>query len=381
MLRFAHMVGVAAIAAIGFSTTSVWAVSPNPLENAYWRFEEGSAGSLVSEPNADVITDSSGNSNNMRAFLYVPGPDDPPNPNPNASPMYSDFLPPKPLASGAPNTLSFQFNPFPNGKDIYTDDRQINNGVISPGSGYTIEAAFNSNNPASWGTIIGKEGRPKLGHADTNLGSLPTLSLMTNADNSRLMVQQFDAAGNLVVAQSQQALNPGQWYYTAVVNDGSNLSLWLDSGAGYELQETVAVAGALYQGPDYNNNMSVDAADYALWRKSNSDDPSAYDRWRAAFGKGADWDYAWSIGRGVYGGKPSGDPANWFNGYIDEVRLSNTALDPSQFLFASVATGVSSTGIPEPAGVSLAFLAISTATLMRRRRRSRLLKNDSAISI
>ncbi len=375
MLRFAHMVGVAAIAAIGFSATSVWAVSPNPLENAYWRFEEGSVGSVVNPPNDNVIVDSSGNSNNMRAYMDS----DPNNPNPNASPTYSDFLPPKPLASGAPNTLSFQFNPFPNGKDIYTDGRQINNGIIAPGGGFTIEAAFNSNNPATWGTIISKEGRPKLGHADEELSSLSTFSLMTNADDSRLMVQQFDAAGNLVVAQSQQAINPGQWYYTAVVNDGSNLSLWLDSGAGYELQETVAVGGALYQGPDYNNNMSVDAADYVFWRKNNSSDPSSYERWRAAFGKGADWDYAWSIGRGVFGGIDSGTPNNWFNGYIDEVRLSNTALSPSEFLFASQAIGVSSTGIPEPGSMSLVCLTIGAMAFPRRRRRG-LLRDDSIIS-
>jgi hypothetical protein len=364
MIRIAHVVGVVGFTFIIGLAHSAWAVAPNPLENAYWRFEEGTDGSVVSQPNANVVLDSA-NSNNMRAF-YDSNPN---NPNPNASPTYTaSAIPPKPLKSGLTNSLAMQFIPFPNGKDIYTDTQHINNGIIAHGGGFTIEAAFNSNDPTIKGTIIGKEGRPKLGNADANLNSLPTFSLMTNPADSHLMVQQFDAAGNLVSVESQQPIVAGNWYYTAVVNDGTNLSLYLDSGAGYQLQGSVAVAGALYQGPDYNNNLSVDAADYVTWRKSNSADPSAYTRWRAGFGNGADWNYNWSIGRGVYGGIDSGSPANWFNGYIDEVRLSNTALSPANFLFAPAAAGVSVNAVPEPTSLLLAGLAMSAAALTRRRR-------------
>ena len=43
----------------------------------------------------------------------------------------------------------------------------------------------------------------------------------------------------------------------------------------------------------------------------------------------------WSIGRGIY----NNNPADWINGgEVDEVRLSNTALSPSKFLFTP-ATG------------------------------------------
>src|SRR3954454_11158481 len=154
MLRFAHMVGVAAIAIVSCSADCVWAVAPNPLENAYWRFEEGTNGSLVSTPNSNVVLDSSGNNNKLRAFKDT----DANNPNPNASPTYRYLIPPKALKSGLNNSLSFQFNPIPNGKDLFSDSAHINNGIIAPGGGFTIEAAFNSNNPASWGTIIAKEG-------------------------------------------------------------------------------------------------------------------------------------------------------------------------------------------------------------------------------
>src|SRR5262249_22077112 len=43
-----------------------------------------------------------------------------------------------------------------------------------------------------------------------------------------------------------------------------------------------------------------------------------------------DWDKTWSIGRGFY----NTSPADWFNGVIDEVRLTNSALSPNDFLFS-----------------------------------------------
>ena len=50
---------------------------------------------------------------------------------------------------------------------------------------------------------------------------------------------------------------------------------------------------------------------------------------------GSTW--AWSVGRGRYGtsANPADDHVDRFYGYIDEVRISDTALPPSQFLFAA----------------------------------------------
>jgi hypothetical protein len=278
------MVGVAAFTLIISTAHSVFATSPNPLQSAYWRFEEGPAGQPVPFGDNDYVKDST-NANHMRAY------------DAGTTPDYTTDVAPTPLKSGLANNLALSFTTH---DDLYTDitttPKPINNGQIggtNGGSvtGYTLEAAFKPSN-LSLGTfqaLVGREGQPN--------GSLnETLELKVRGDNNLLQIEQFDKAGNQVQVSSIHQMNVGQWYYTAVVNDGSNLKLYLDSndGNGYVLQGTTPVNGALFQGSD-------------------------------------DWDKTWSIGRGFY----NGAPADWFNGVIDEVRLSNSALAPSNFLFAT----------------------------------------------
>jgi hypothetical protein len=66
-------------------------------------------------------------------------------------------------------------------------------------------------------------------------------------------------------------------------------------------------------------------------------------------------DPAYSPGLGI-GSDQTGQYAEYLNGWLDEVRLSDTALDPSQFL------------TPEPSPVGLAALGGAAALLLRRRR-------------
>ena len=232
-------------------------------------------------------------------------------------------------------------------------------------SGFTIEAAFQpSALDATYNGIVGREGHPN--------GPLETLELKIRGDTHVLQIEQFDKAGTLVQVSSINPMNVGQWYYAAVVNDGTNLSMYLDSndGNGYQLQGTTPVAGAMYQGDN-------------------------------------DWDKTWSIGRGFY----DGHPADWFNGIIDEVRLSNSALQPWEFLFAPqgdyngdkivdagdydvwrktnifgaqgytvwrnnfgkdynlVGSGSLATSIPEPASIVIAAMALAGVAAVRRRNR------------
>jgi hypothetical protein len=361
MLRIArHMVGVAAFTLFISSAHLAFAVSPNPLQSAYWRFDEATAtaGTPVVPGDNDAVRDSI-NANHMRAY------------DAGTTPDYTATVAPTPLKSGLANNLALNFSVH---DDLYTDisttTKPIDNGMIGPPvapnvTGFTIEAAFQpSALDSTYNGIIGKEGQPN--------GPLETLELKIRGDTHVLQIEHFDKAGNLVQVSSPNPMNVGQWYYTAVVNNGANLSLYLDSndGNGYVLQGSTPVNGALYQG---TNN---------------------------------DWDKTWSIGRGFY----NNAPADWFNGVIDEVRLSNSALQPWQFLFAPqgdyngdkkvdaadyavwrktnvfgaqgytlwrnnfgkdynlVGSGSLATSIPEPAGMVIAAIALACVAGVRRNR-------------
>jgi hypothetical protein len=279
---------LAALALLVMPAGMALAVDPNPLENAYWRFEEGQAGNQVGPVDSDVVQDSA-NDNDLRAPVAT------------SPPTYTNAVPPRPLRSGNANNLALDFTP---NNDLITSLKNIENGIIAPGRGFTIEAAFRPGvvqfPGGAYHAIIAKEGEPANDTVDpkSTIEKLPTLVLKIRGDNGLLQFEQFDQAKTLVSVSSAASLEADQWYYAAAVNNGSSLQLYLDrnDGNGYQLQSTVAVSGALYQGP-------------------NSSSPS--------------WSNTWLVGRGHFDG-----PADFFDGIIDEVRLSNTALSPEQFLFA-----------------------------------------------
>jgi len=287
------------------------AVDPNPLQSAYWRFEEGVDGTNVAS-GADVVLDSI-NANNLRA-----GDD------PNTAPRYTSTAAPLPLQSGLSNNLAFDFTPHAGGgDDLFTNDAEncfIRNGMIGPPvapdvTGFTLEAAFRPDivGGGSYMGIVSKEGMPPQGPE-------PTLALKVRGDSGNLQIELIDQEGTRRDVQSTAPLTAGQWYAAAAVNDGSTLSLYLNDGSGYVLQGSTSVSGALYQGGTENS-----------------------------------WDRNWTIGRAAY----NDGPADWFDGIIDEVRLSNSALAPSEFLF-----------VPEPSTVALAILALigGMGLAIRRRR-------------
>jgi hypothetical protein len=253
------------------------------------------------------------------------------------APDYVSDVPPTPLKSGLPNTLALDFIPHPNGGDdlftLYNDGdfgkglaKHINDGIVATGGGFTVEAAFKTNNPARYAAIIGKEGQPA--------GSRPvqTFVIKTRGDNSRLQVELYDGNGNEKQVSSISSVSASQWYYVAAVDNGSTLSLYLNSnnGQGYQLQGSVAITGALFQGVPANPL----------------------------------WDASWTIGRGQFGGNPT----DWFDGIIDEVRITNSVLAPSQFLFAPAGPGAGS-GVPEPGAVLLSLLALGGFAIPVRRAR------------
>jgi hypothetical protein len=279
------------------------AVAPNPLENAYWRFEGGTAGSDV--PTGDNTVEDSSNDNDMKTFADF------------TAPTYTFTVPPTPLRSGLPNNLALDFSP---NQDLFTADKKIDNPTIA--NGFTLEAAFMANTIDRYQVIVGKDGRPNPPMNEQ------TLSLKMRGDTNELQIELFDDSNTIHGVRSTGPLVANQWYYAAVVNDGTNLSLYLDrnDGAGYVLQGTdpSPLMGALWSG---------DAADSST-------------------------DTSWTIGRGMFGGGVT----DWFDGLIDEVRLTNSVLSPSQFLFAP---------IPEPSTAILALLAFAGLSWHGRAQRRR----------
>src|SRR5262249_21499302 len=148
------MVGVAAFTLIVSTAHSVFATAANPLQSAYWRFEEGPVGQPVPFGDNDYVKDST-NANHMRAF------------NSGTTPDYTSDVAPTPLKSGIANTKALNFSVH---DDLYTDvtttPKKINNGIIGTDvapdvHGFTIEAAFKpSAILTTFQAIIGKEGKP-----------------------------------------------------------------------------------------------------------------------------------------------------------------------------------------------------------------------------
>ncbi len=273
---------LAVFISIGFASNTALAVEPNPLQSAYWRFEEGTVGQLVAPSNEPVVLDSI-NGNHMQAFENVNG---------NSAPTYTSDVPPTPLKSGLPNTMALDFLPSPNGKDLHASGKDINNPIIT--NGFTLEAAFKPFSINRYQAIVGKDGKPNPSMDEQ------ILALKMRGDTNELQIELFDSSNTIHGVRSLAPLVANQWYYAAVVNDGTNLSLYLDrnDGNGYVLQGTDPnpLSGALWSGGDDENGANT----------------------------------SWTIGRGMHANQPT----DFFDGIIDEVRLTNSVLPPSQFLFA-----------------------------------------------
>jgi hypothetical protein len=292
------------------------ALSSGASTVAYWRFEQGPP--LAQMPHLSGVNgvwsadvpDSSGNGNALSVWTgdgwggYA----------------YRADVPFAPVAqTGAANQFS------------------VKNSGGSPGmwnntlrtwtpTAWTIEASFKPE-AGQWRTIVGRDSRGAGTQpgADVNASAL---YFQIQPDN-RVAVTFQDVMGYQYSAVSAPGLiqgfnwgsDPegltGRWYSMAGVSDGATLSLYLNdlmTGTGYQL---VAQADLTAQG-------------------------SANTAFSAGAGSGGDWTAGdFTVGRGMYNGG-HGDRAY---GFIDEVRLSDSALDPSQFL-----------AVPEPTTAALVLL-------------------------
>lgn len=291
---------------------------------AYWNFNNGTAEAQVPHAGPDGIfdgttPDASGNGNALSVWNGG-----------GAGFKYTSDVPATNAVNGtSPNTLSIKNTG--GGPAAFTVDRNNNPGGLPLNTTafpqFTVEASYKPEN-GGWRTIVGRDAR----NVATTNADLSALYLQATADQ-RFAIKFADVAGNWWEAQTDpnfvQGFNfptdpnglTGHWYNLVGVSDGSTLKLYVNN----ELKATTTITSS-------NAALAVGT------------DPNPSDDWTSG---------GWSVGRGLYGGG-HGDRAY---GFIDEVRISDSALDPSQFLSALA---------PEPTSA----LALGTLGVLARRRRA-----------
>jgi hypothetical protein len=281
---------------------------------AYWRHEEGTVGSIVPDgPN--TVLDSSGNGNDMQTFSSAFPP--------FTAATYSSIVSPLPLRSGLPNTKSLDFGPMPtigtedgadpgngnaqNDDNYTTGDKPINNPVFGA---WTIELAFNMHAIGGFQALMGKDGKP-LGDAPGEDDSpIAPLAIKVRGDSfpndipNQLQVEWIDGDGTLNSdvhsLATGETIVADRWYHVAFTLTATNAELWV----------------------------AEDTGPYLLKDSTTGDFLGADGRVLVSEPLG------WSVGRGMF----NNGVTDWSNAIIDEVRLSDVALTPDQFLFMPAAS-------------------------------------------
>ena len=170
-------------------------------------------------------------------------------------------------------------------------------------SGFTVECMVKIN-VLNWQVAVGKDGKPS-GSGD------PAFHIKFRNDSGsdhKIHFGFYDTSTTFINCSSTFNYNLGEWYKIAAVCDGTQAYLYVKeaSDANYDLESSSPTSGGLLV-----------------------------------------TDGTWTVGRGMW----NGGAADFVDGIIDEVRISDVALNPTEFL------GV----VPEPGmilgGIALALLA------------------------
>ena len=276
---------------------------------AYWRFEDRPLGTALphTERNKNPVratTDSSFNGNDLFAW----NPELPPRISGEAQ---SGAVPQTGAANrGCLDTTELQPRPgmSPNHSDLYTKSRfshaaPLDAQAIAPAQ-WTIEVSVKAKSlGGALQTFVGRDGCDR--YSSEGPGWIPPRLAFQITKGNRFAIRFVDCDNRTHEAVGDKLpLEAGHWYNLAATNDGRTLRLYVDAidGKGYGLQAQI----------DLPNTGST------------------------ALGSGSN-DAEWSIGRGR--DQTTGKPGEWFEGWIDEVRISDEALEPSEFLFARKAEG------------------------------------------
>jgi hypothetical protein len=237
----------------------------------------------------------------------------------DSSPDLTDNVPAATVAAtGLPNLRSADFDSLPaldqpapagtlpndaGADDIYSLDgnglpTQINSYIFNA---FTIEASFRIDTLGRFQTILGKDDNPNAAEGPLGPFSLKLL------DSNVLEAYAFDGTNVfrnvLSNANAPITMAAGVWYNAAITNDGAQMRMYLD-------------------------DTSDGVGNYVLLAENNDIETSAL----------IPSTDIWTVGRGWFndgeGPGPNG-VADFFDGQIDEVRITDGVLDPADFLFAT----------------------------------------------
>lgn len=243
------------------------AAPPEPL--AYYRFEEGSAGTAVVSQ-TDTVVDSGGGDDPLRAS------------DASSAPAYSGDTPFAVVPqTGEPNLLSLLFD---GGDHLF---QSVSGPLLTADIGdFTAEAWVRFSGLDGYQTILGRD--DTAGSTNGQDGNPQALFYLSKSGpNNAFRVEASTSGGDMISHDSDVIAEVNRWYHLAAVGDmaAGTLTLFVD---GAEAGSASGFDG-LY-------------------------DPPA--------------DNSWTIGRGQW----QGNPADEVEGFIDEVRVTAEALTPGQFL-------------------------------------------------
>lgn len=263
-------------------TAAVLSASASAATVAYWRFEEGPLGANVVRGGLPDGTwypgamDSSGNGYSLSAWSD----------GGFAGEGYRSMVPITQVPqTHAANTFCLQSTGDVPG--MWTNDPALD--TWKPTT-WSVEAWAYCTSINNWRVVVGRDG-------DDIAGDQPAFRIMfTNANAVRASFCDMSNTHHELNTTDQFVVG-NRWYHLAATSDGTNFILYVDG---------VEVARKL-----------LNSTDVRLSDGSNG---------RAA---GGDWHQgAWTVFRGMWNG---GHTDRWY-GYIDEVRISDTALMPAEFL-------------------------------------------------
>lgn len=180
---------------------------------------------------------------------------------------------------------------------------------------WTIEASFYTDVLDGFRTVVGREGN------DVKTGEAAHAPLyFQKMSNNRFRIAFVDASGLAHEAVDTATLAAATWYHFAATSDGTTLKLYKKTGnsGGYTEVASTSLSGS-------TNSALINPGNDA---------------------NGHPW--GWTVGRGRYGtsDNPNNDHGDRWDGGIDEVRISDVALPPSQFLAAFSANDGDGDGLP-----------------------------------